>query len=165
MKGVLPPSSLFCPGPTHLHSGQREVAPTPRREETQGQGCLFPHPRKQDASESDHRVTFGAAGALQGPLRACPGLCATRGRAGSQSAGRVDRGTAGERPGGNRRRKGRSHRVRGSGLSDDLASRYQGGRPRKPMPRKQNELVTHVVRLWYNRQKHIALRGFVMTSG
>lgn len=46
MKGVLPPSTLSRPGPTHLHLGQREVAPTPRREETQGQGCLLPPPPK-----------------------------------------------------------------------------------------------------------------------
>lgn len=40
-------------------------------------------------------MTFRAARALQGPLRAGPGLCATRGRAGSQSARRVGRGAAG----------------------------------------------------------------------
>lgn len=43
---VLPPSSLSHPGPTHLHSGQREVAPKPRREEIQGQRCLVIEIRK-----------------------------------------------------------------------------------------------------------------------
>lgn len=40
-------------------------------------------------------VTFRAARALQGPLCAGLGLCATRGRAESQSARRVGRGAAG----------------------------------------------------------------------
>lgn len=104
---------------------------------------MVPGPRKQDASESDHRVTFGAPGALQGPLRAGPELCATRGRAGSQSAGRVGRGAAVGKLGNpvsaqvsdwEPEKKGRSLRVRGSGLSDDLARSCQGGRHRKPMP-------------------------------
>lgn len=70
---------------------------------------------KQEASESDHWVTSRAAGARQGPRSAGPGLCATRGRAGSRSARKVGGGSAGgqalqpgehrgERPGAGRSR-------------------------------------------------------------
>lgn len=164
-EGCCPPSLIhFPPGPTHLHSGQRRKGRTYATEGGNPRSRV-PGPRKQEIWESDHRpVTFRAARALQGPLHADPGLSATRGRAGSQSARRVGRGAAGgqaQQPGerlgeraskrlgaGEERQQLQSQpRVRegwggewewGSGLSDDLAPSCQGGRHRKRMPRKQN---------------------------
>lgn len=95
-EGCCPPSLIhFPPGPTHLHSGQRRKGRTYATEGGNPRSRV-PGPRKQEIWESDHRpVTFRAARALQGPLHADPGLSATRGRAGSQSARRVGRGAAG----------------------------------------------------------------------
>lgn len=175
---VLPPSSLSHPGPTHLHSGQREVAPKPWREEIQGQQCLVIEIRKHwSQSTGDIQSCKSAPGTSprrSGAVRHQRARWVSECSQGRQWCCGWASAAAGERPGerlgtGEERPQAQSQpRVQGSGLSYDLALTYQGGRHRKLMPRKQNwSLMCQT--LWYSRQRHIVrlplLRGFVMTSG